>query len=154
MGKAKAHPDQFDFDFSTPAPATGEAALAGLEKRVNAIVGVILNSAHMAGRTREVIAAEMSALLGEKVSRKMLDAYSSPAREDHKVPFSRLLALIIVTNRQDMLDPLLREGGMGVLVGEEVSTARIGHLMRVRAEADAELRKLNRTAPRIRGGKY
>lgn len=154
MPKAQPHPDQFGFDFATPAPAQGEAALAGLEKRVSAMVGVILNSAHMAGRTREVIAAEMSALLGENVSRKMLDAYASPAREDHKVPFSRLLALVIVTGRQDLMDPLLRDGGMGVLVGKEVETARLGHLMRVREEADAEIRNIRRTAPRIRGGRY
>lgn len=153
MVKAKAHPDQFGFDFATPAPAQGEAALAGLEKRVSAMVGVILNSAHTAGRTREVIAAEMSALLGENVSRKMLDAYASPAREDHKVPFSRLLALIIVTERQDLMDPIMRVGGMAILVGEEVHTARLGNIDREIAKLQAERKRIAGVAPIIRGGR-
>lgn len=153
MPKAQPHPDQFGFDFATPAPAQGEAALAGLEKRVSAMVGVILNSAHAAGRTREVIAAEMSALLGENVSRKMLDAYASPAREDHKVPFSRLLALIIVTGRQDLMDPLMRVGGMAILVGEEVHTARLGNIDREIAKLQAERKRIAGVAPIIRGGR-
>ncbi|WP_067734459.1 hypothetical protein [Novosphingobium naphthalenivorans] len=153
MVKAKPHPDQFGFDFATPAPARGEAALAGLEKRINAKVGEILNSAHMAGHTREVIAAEMSALLGERIKRSMLDAYASPAREDHKVPFSRLIALVIVTGRQDLLDPLMREGGMAILVGEEVHTARLGNIDREIAKLQAERKRVVSVAPIIRGGR-
>jgi hypothetical protein len=132
-----------------PAASRGPAALAGLEQRVCGIVGIILNSDE---RAREVIAAEMSVLLGEDVSRSMLDAYSSPARDGHKVPFSRLLALVAVTDRQDMLDPLMREIGAAVLVGEEVHTARIGHIDREIAKLKAERGKISGSAPLIRSG--
>lgn len=148
MPKAKAHPNQLGFAFAEPRAATLPAALAGLEQRVNRTVGSVLNSDP---RPREVIAAEMSVLLGEDVSRAMLDAYSSPARDGHKVPFSRLLALVVVTGRQDLLDPLMREGGMAVLVGEEVHTARIGHISKQIKELQAELKALSASAPLIRG---
>jgi hypothetical protein len=147
MPKAKAHPDQIGFDFEAPAPASGVAALAGLERRICSAVGTVLASDK---RPREVIAAEMSVLLDEDVSRAMLDAYSSPARADHKVPMSRFLALLVVTGRQDLLDPLLREIGAALLVGDEVKTARLGQIEQLMAELQEERRHLRGSTPRIR----
>lgn len=148
MGKAKPHPDQLGFGFDAPRPASAPAALAGLEQRIAAMAGTILNSDP---RRREVIAAEMSVLLDEEVSAAMLNAYASPAREGHKVIMSRFLALVQVTNRHDLLDPILREIGAALLVGEEVHTARLGQLELVIAEAQRELKTLRASAPLIRG---
>jgi hypothetical protein len=148
MPKAKPHPGQLGFVFDAPPPATGAAALAGIEQRISRTVGSILNTED---RPREVIAAEMSVLLDEDVSRAMLDAYASPARIEHKVPMSRFLALVAVTGRQDLLDPLLREIGAALLVGEEVFTARIGHLRQQKSKIERELKALERQAPLIRG---
>lgn len=148
MAKAKPHPDQLGFLFEEPVLPRGEAALAGIEQRICSTVGVILNSDE---RSRKVIAAEMSELLCEDVSSAMLDAYSSPARIDHKVPFSRFLALVAVTRRHDLLDPLIREIGGAVLVGEEVHTARVGHISSQIKKLQAELKELSATAPLIRG---
>lgn len=153
MPKAKAHPGQMGFDFEVPAPAVGVSALAGLERRINCAVGAILASAALDGRSRTVIAAEMSDLLGDTVSKEMLDAYASPARVEHRVPMSRFWALLVVTGRQDMLDPLLREIGMAGLLGREVETARIGQLQREIEIRNEELRRLKRTAPTIRTGR-
>ncbi len=139
MPKAKAHPDQVAFDFEAPAPRKGRAELAGLERRINEIVGTMLNTDP---RTREVIAAEMSVLLDEPISRAMLDAYSSPARIEHRVPMSRVWALAVVTARQDLLRPLLREIGMEGLVGDEVKVARMGHLQQRISNDQKELREL------------
>ena len=149
MAKAKPHPGQLGFVFEAPKPATGEAALAGLEQRICRTVGTVLASDP---RSRAVIAAEVSELLDERVSKEMLDAYSSPARDDHRVPMSRFLALLRVTARLDLLDPLLREVGASLLIGEEIHTARIGHLRSQRTKIDRELRELERKAPLIRGG--
>lgn len=151
MPKAKIHPDQLGFTFETPVAASGAAALAGLEQRICSTVGTILNSD---SRPREIIAAEMSILLAEEVSPRMLDAYSSPARADHKVPMSRFLALVAVTKRHDLLDPLMREIGAAVLVGEEVMTARLGQIDREIARLRDEQKKLAATAPLIRGERF
>lgn len=149
MAKAKRIlPGQMAFAFEPPAPAKRAAALAGLERRISGAAATILNSD---GRTREVIAAEMSVLLDEEVSRAMLDAYASPAREQHKVIMSRFLALIAVTERHDLLDPILREIGGALLVGEEVNTARLGHIERQITALQEEKRRLKGDAPLIRG---
>ena len=47
--------------------------------------------------SRDDIAAAMSEWLEESVTKNMLDAYASEGREDHTIPFIRLLALIHVT---------------------------------------------------------
>lgn len=148
MPKARAHPDQMGFDFTAPAPAKGVAELAGLERQINALVGTVLASDP---RPREVIAAEMSVLLDDTISKAMLDAYSSPARADHKVPASRLFALLVVTDRQDLLDPIMRKIGAALLVGDEVRTARLGQVQQMIAQLQAEQRELKMTVTPIRG---
>ena len=45
---------------------------------------------------REVIAAEIGLLLDQHISRAMLDAWSSPARADHRVPVVGLLAQVML----------------------------------------------------------
>jgi hypothetical protein len=83
----------------------------------------------------------------------MLDAYASPARDGHNISFSRMLALVAVTGRHDLLDRELREIGAAVLVGEEIHTARLGHLKSKIAELTAELKAVERmTNPINRGG--
>ncbi|MFV0642948.1 MAG: hypothetical protein ACK5NN_00355 [Sphingomonadaceae bacterium] len=150
MAKARAHPDQMGFDFKAPAPAAGVAALAGLERRICETVGVLLATDM---RPREIIAAEMGLLLDEDISRAMLDAYSSPARADHRVPMSRFFALLAVTGRQDLLDPLLRQIGAALLVGDEVKTARLGQIETMIATLQQERRTLKGACPNIRGSK-
>lgn len=148
MGKARAIPGQLGFDFAIPAPPDNVGDLAGLERFICETVGSVIASD---GRARELIAADMSLLLDEEVSRPMLDAYSSPARTEHKVPMSRFLALLAVTRRQDLLDPIMRKIGAAVLVGEEVKTARLGHLRQQIKKLQQEERALSGRAPLMRG---
>lgn len=148
MPKAKAHPGQLGFAFDAPAAASGAAALAGLEQRICRTAGVMLASD---SRSRAVIAAEMSELLDETVSKEMLDAYASPARLEHKVPMSRFFALVAVTGRLDLLDPLMREIGAALLVGPEVHTAALGHIDRKIEQLKLERRRIAGLAPLIRG---
>lgn len=149
MPKAKAHPDQIAFGFEPPALDERPAVLAGLEQEISSTVGTILASTPM---SREEIAARMSELLAEPVSRAMLDAYSSPARTEHKVPMSRFFALVLATKRHDLFDQLTRRIGAGLLVGDEIKTARLGQLDRIIDAARTEKKRLAASAPFIRGG--
>jgi hypothetical protein len=116
---------QFGFSFEAPRPARMPAQLAGLDKVMAAVVGMALKEDR---RSREEIAGAVSSLLCEDVSRWMLDAYASEARDSHNISAARFFAVIAVTNRFDLLDATLRRIGAAVLVGEEVITARVGHL--------------------------
>lgn len=134
LAKSPASANQFAFTFDAPQPATLPAALAGVDARIARTVAEILKSD---SRDRTVIAAEMSVLLSDEVTLNMLNGYASPARTEHNISFSRMLALIAVTARFDLLDREVRAIGAAVLVGEEIYTAEIGHI-------DSEIEKLLR----------
>lgn len=134
MGKRRPSfdPAQLGFSFEPPPPPRGLAALAGLDRQVASAVGLALKDD---ARSREEVAGAMSALLGEEVSRWMLDGYSSEAREAVNISFHRFLALVAVTNRHDLLDAMLRRIGAIALEGEEILLARAGDI-------DARMRAL------------
>jgi len=149
MPKAKAHPDQVAFDFSIPAPSRGVGELAGLGPLISETIGTILNTDP---RDRWEIAAAVSKVLRDDVSKMMLDAYASPARVDHKVPFERALAIAMVCDRQDLLDPIMRKIGVALLVGDEVRTARLGQVEAMLAELQGERQRLKLEVKTIRKG--
>ncbi len=150
MNRRAAHPNQLGFVFEAPQAASAPAELAGLERQISRAVAAMLKEDE---RAREVIAAEMGLLLDDEISGNMVNAYASPARPEHKVPASRLFALVAVTKRFDLLDRILREIGAAVLVGEEVHTARLGQIDRQIAALTAERKRVAQAAPIIREGK-
>lgn len=131
--------DQLIFSFDAPVPARTEASLAGLGKQVASAVGEIL---HKDERNRHQIAAKMSELLDETVSKDMLDGYASELRDGHNISFHRMLALIAATDRHDVLDALVRHIGGALLVGEEIHTAQLGHLDRQIEELKARKKQI------------
>lgn len=147
MTKAKRSPAldpaQIVFTFDAPSPATNAADLAGLDRLIAASIARALRDDD---RSREQIAAAMSELLGEEVTRFMLDAYASEARDNHNISAGRFLALIAVTSRHDILDHVLRRIGAAVLVGEEIATARAGHLRAAIKRLNEELKLVERQA--------
>jgi hypothetical protein len=50
------------------------------------------------------------------------------------------------------MDPLIREIGGSVLIGQEVNTARLGHLRQQARAIQNEIKALEQSAPLIRGG--
>lgn len=146
MAKSRPAANQFAFTFDAPQPATLPAALAGIDARIARTVAEILKEDD---RDRSVIAAQMTVLLAEEVSKAMLDAYASPARDGHNISFSRMLALIAVTNRFDLLDRETRPIGAAVLVGEEIFTAEIGHIDSEISKLQQRKKDLARLAPTI-----
>ena len=143
-------PRQVAFTFDAPRPARMAAALAGLDRRVASAVAQMLNKDP---RSREEIAGAMSALLGDDVSRWMLDGYASEGRETHNISAGRLLALVAATDRFDLLGALLREIGASLLVGDEINAAHLGHLHAQRREIDARIRSASANATPIERGR-
>ena len=145
MGKRRSSLDttQLGFTFEPPAPARHDADLAGLDRMIAAAVARALKEDT---RSRDEVAGAVSALLSEDVTRWMLDAYASEARDTHNISAGRFLALIAATSRHDLLDTILRRIGAAVLVGEEITTARVGHLRSQIAELQTELKSFEKHA--------
>lgn len=64
---------------------------------------------------REEVAARMTAYLGERVPKNMLDAYASEARQDHPIPVTRLIALMHATGDRRLLQMLAEPLGWAVI---------------------------------------
>lgn len=142
---------QMAFSFAPPPMARHEGDLAGLGRTIASGVSRALREDP---RSRFEIAGAVSALLGEEVSKFMLDAYASEAREEHNVSAERWLAILAATARFDILDATLIRIGARALVGEEVNAARLGSLLAQRAELDNEIRAIRPvTKPIHRGGR-
>lgn len=152
MARPRAsNPAQLGFTFESPLPAKAPAELVGLGR---VVAGVVSKALKDDPRSRDEVAGALSALLDERVSVDMLNAYASEARDQHSIPLHRALALIAVTDRHDLLDTLVRRIGAALLVGDELRLARLGHLKAQRVRIDDEMRRLRReVAPIERAGR-
>jgi hypothetical protein len=86
---------------------------------------------------REEIALRMGDYLGERVSKSMLDAYASEAREDHIISLPRLLALVHVTGDRRLLDMLAEPFGWAVVPERYLALIELAALR----EREDELRR-------------
>lgn len=141
--KPALDPRQIGFTFEAPIPPRRASDLAGLERQVSSAVGFAIKHDP---RSREEIAGAISALLGEEVTRWMLDSWSAESKNQHAISAARLMALIAVTNRFDLLDALVRRVGASLLVGEEIHVARLGDIDRRIADLRAERNTLQKYA--------
>lgn len=142
---------QLDLGFGLPETASSDGALAALARETASAVASMLRREP---RNRYDVAAAMSALVDEDVSKLMLDAYSSEARDGHRISFDRMLALIAATGRYDVLRALLRRIGCDLLVGEEVYLAEIGHLEARQRGIQTRLKQLKSVAEPRREGRH
>lgn len=67
------------------------------------IARVVAHACQQSGKTREEIAKEMSEFLDQTITVNMLDAYASPARENHKITLERFIALLDTTDCYGLL---------------------------------------------------
>lgn len=143
--------DQLAFTFAAPPVARWEGDLAGLSRMIASGCSRMLKDDP---RSREEIAGKVSALLGEDVTKYMLDAYASEARGEHNISACRWLALIAATERFDILDATLVRVGARALVGEDMHAARLGSLVAAKREIEEQIRALSPvTKPIHRGGR-
>ncbi|PWR26004.1 DNA transposition protein [Zavarzinia aquatilis] len=93
---------------------------------------------------RDEIARRMSDYLGEDVSRSMLDAYASQAKEDHTISYVRLVALVEVTGDPRPLQLAAELTGRAVIEGRYVHAIRAEMIREKREELDREEKSARR----------
>jgi hypothetical protein len=145
-------PRQTEFDWTAPQPVAAFAPElvrgATLEARIARAVSVALHDCKLA---REEIAARMSAWLGEKVSLAMLNAYASPAREQHNIGLSRFLALVHATGDRRLLEMLAEPMDWAVIERRHLPLIELAAARERRDEMDREVEAIRRRAS-VAGG--
>jgi hypothetical protein len=81
-------------------------------KLSNRIAQAISEAIRDSGRSREQIAADMSAYLDERVTVGTLYQYSSEANERNNIPAHRLMALVKATGDARVLNALIEDIGL------------------------------------------
>ncbi|TCS62556.1 DNA transposition protein [Varunaivibrio sulfuroxidans] len=97
---------------------------------------------------RADIAAAMSDWLGEDVSKAMLDAYASEAREDHTIPFLRLLAMVHVTGDVRLLQMGAELFAHSVVDDKYLPWVEVGQLADRKEDIDKAFEYARRSARR------
>lgn len=116
-----------------------------LRARIAKAVGETLKESNT---PREEIAARISDWLGENVTRHMLDAYASEAREEHTISVLRLAALIEATGDVRLLQLIAEMFGHSVIEDKYVAWVEIGQLATTKDEIDRALDAARRNVRR------
>lgn len=85
---------------------------SGAAQRVSRAVAATLKDCDI---DRAEIAQRMSDYLGEEVSKNMLDAYASQARENHNLTLARAFALLHATGDARILGTELERFGLAII---------------------------------------
>jgi len=106
-------------EWEPPAPVArfedARVRAATLPALIARAIAEVLRTAAEAGTDRAQVAERMSEYLGQRVSKSMLDAYASQAREDHAIPLSRFVALLHATGDRRLLELLAEPLGWSVI---------------------------------------
>ena len=142
MSRGKSLRDTRTFDlFEIPQPVLTIPGQGNHSVQVSEIVGEMLKGAAV---DRYEIATCMSRLSGDDVTKHMLDAWASPARTDHNLPFYRAALLEEVCASHLLTNWLVSLRGGRVAYGRDALLAELGRLERNRDESARQARELKR----------
>lgn len=127
--------------FAVPQPKLAIPGHGNYAAQVSEYVGELLKATDL---DRYEIAARMSRLSGDDVSKNMLDAWASPARADHNLPFYRAALLEEVCASHLLTDWQVALRGGRVAYGRDALLAELGRLERTRDESARQARELKR----------
>lgn len=97
-----------------------------------------------AGRSREQIAEEMSAYLGETVSTHVLDKYASEAAAEHVINIVRFIALVHATRDRRLLQLIAEPFGWAVVEQRHLDAIELAAALEERAELDRAIEAARR----------
>lgn len=134
--------DSATFDlFEVPRPVIPTPGCGNYAAQVSELVGVVLKDCPT---DRYEVAAQMSRLSGDDVSKHMIDAWSSPARGDHNIPLYRVPLLEEVCHSHAFTDWLVHLRGGRVAYGREALAQEYGKRQRMMDQLKADMRELKR----------
>jgi len=135
----------FDDYFVVPTPAeVRPGSIAGLDQELRQALSRSLKTQSL---SRYEVAAKMSEMLGDDISKNMLDAYTAESRETHQISVVRLVAMILATKDYDLLAMIAEKVGCRLLVGEEAIGAEIGFIDQEIEELRNRRNQLKRMSP-------
>lgn len=106
-----------------------------------------IDEARERGIDRYEIARRMSETLQVDISKGMIDAYTSQARENHTISLVRFVAFSRATECSWLWNVVLKDEGLTILQGEEALLAQAAHARKQAEFYAAEAKRLSGLAP-------
>ncbi len=119
--------DLFDIPHA-PAPVGGSLDYA------SELCHVLADALKKTPKSRYDIAARMSELAGQDISKSMLDAWTAESKTPWRFPFEFAAAFEAATDSTCLQELLARKRGSRVLVGEESLLAELGRIEQMKGE--------------------
>lgn len=138
---ARAKDDRTLDLFEIPQPA---ATLPGSMDYRSLVSGLIAEVLRASGADRHEIATRCSRLTGKDITKYMLDAYTSEAREEFNPPLWLVPALETACGTHDITNWLVSARGGRLLIGREALTADLGRLEKQKLEVEQLIKKLKK----------
>jgi hypothetical protein len=97
-------------------------------------------------KSRYEIAARMSELTGEQITKETLDAWTAESKKQWRFPFEYAAAFEAACeiDSNPLQELLGRKRGTRILVGKESLYAELGHIAQLRAELNEKEKQLKR----------
>lgn len=95
-------------------------------------------------KSREQIAEEMSVLLGERVTARMLNSYTSEAAEKHRWPAHFTRAFCFTTSDWRLLRCIAERAGFHLIDDNDAELLELGRQYLVRKNADEQIATFER----------
>ncbi|UEQ03198.1 hypothetical protein LMS44_18210 [Halomonas profundus] len=127
--------------FEVPVPVVPAPGSGNYAAQVSELVGLVLKDCPV---DRYEVAAQMSRFSGDDVSKHMLDAWSSPARSDHNIPFYRIPLLEEVCQSHAFTDWIVHLRGGRVAYGREALAAEYGKRQQMMEKLRSDMKELKR----------
>lgn len=144
--------DNLTLDLLTWEPPTVAVGYAAHETRGGSIEATIARAIALAlkscGRSREDVATVMAEQLGRRVTKSMLDAWSSLAREENRIPLDAFAALVGATSQFDLLALIPSMFGFAVVPEKYTAIIELHLVEEKRSELD---RRAAALTARMRG---
>lgn len=124
------------FEIEIPMPHRFEPGNCGYGRETAKLISGMLRGA---SQDRHAVAAEVSRLSGRDVSINMLNAYASPARVDHALPFWMGPVIEDVCESHALTDWLVARRGGRVAYGMDALKNELGKLVSLKRQANRDL---------------
>jgi hypothetical protein len=106
--------------------------------------GLITDGIKKSHKSREQIADEMSALTGQKISTRMLNAFTAEAMERHRFPFCWARAFCLAVNDWLLIKFIASRAGFELIDSKDRQVLEVGRAYLSRRKIEARMGELER----------
>ena len=136
----RRHPDSLTMDlFEVPIPTSPMPGALNFNHVLRRLLSDLLKTCPL---SREEVAARMSELTGDTITKHQLDSWTAESREGWRFPLEYLPAFEVAVETTGLIAWAASVRGGKILMGKEALDAEIGKLERLKEDAARKIKQL------------